>query len=198
MNQSRNLAARMGRWSARHRKIAIFGWFAVVALAFYIGSFRVGMKELNPADAGAGESGRMVKILDREYEQPAGERVLVQSSTLDAPAPQFRATLADVVRRLKAEKNVTALRSPLDEENFGLISEDRHSALIDFQIAGDPDDAVDRVQPVLDTVKAAQAAHPAFVVEQFGDASADKEFEKCSSATCSGPVSFRSRSRWRS
>ena len=178
MNQSRNLAARMGRWSARHRKIAIFGWFAVVVLAFYIGSFRVGMKELNPADAGAGESGRMVKILDREYEQPAGERVLVQSSTLDARAPQFRATLADVVRRLKAEKNVTALRSPLDEENFGLISEDRRSALIDFQISGDPDDAVDRVQPVLDTVKAAQAAHPAFVVEQFGDASAEKEFEE--------------------
>ena len=178
MNQSRNLAARMGRWSARHRKIAIFGWFAVVVLAFYLGSFRVGMKELDPADAGAGESGRMVKILDREYEQPAGERVLVQSSTLDARAPQFRATLADVVRRLKAEKNVAALRSPLDEENFGLISEDRHSALIDFQIAGDPDDAVDRVQPVLDTVKAAQAAHPAFVVEQFGDASADKEFEE--------------------
>jgi uncharacterized membrane protein YdfJ with MMPL/SSD domain len=178
MNQSRNLAARMGRWSARHRKIAIFGWFAVVVLAFYLGSFRVGMKELDPADAGAGESGRMVKILDREYEQPAGERVLVQSSTLDARAPQFRATLADVVRRLKAEKNVAALRSPLDEENFGLISEDRHSALIDFQIAGDPDDAVDRVQPVLDTVKAAQAAHPAFVVEQFGDASAEKEFEE--------------------
>ena len=78
MNQSRNLAARMGRWSARHRKIAIFGWFAVVVLAFYLGSFRVGMKELDPADAGAGESGRMAKILDREYEQPAGERVLVQ------------------------------------------------------------------------------------------------------------------------
>jgi uncharacterized membrane protein YdfJ with MMPL/SSD domain len=178
MNQSRNLAARMGRWSARHRKIAIFGWFAVVVLAFYLGSLRVGMKELDPADAGAGESGRMAKILDREYEQPAGERVLVQSSTLDARAPQFRATIADVVRRLKTEKDVTALRSPLEEENFGLISQDRHSALIDFQIAGDPDDAVDRVQPVLDTVKAAQAAHPAFVVEQFGDASADKEFEE--------------------
>ena len=30
LKQSTNIAARMGRWSARHRKIAIFGWLAFV------------------------------------------------------------------------------------------------------------------------------------------------------------------------
>src|SRR5687767_342322 len=30
---SRNLAARAGRWSARHRKTAILGWIAFVVLA---------------------------------------------------------------------------------------------------------------------------------------------------------------------
>ena len=32
--QKRNLAARMGRWSAQHRKKAIFGWLAFVIVAF--------------------------------------------------------------------------------------------------------------------------------------------------------------------
>ena len=29
-----NLAGRMGRWSAQHRKTAIFGWLAFVVIAF--------------------------------------------------------------------------------------------------------------------------------------------------------------------
>jgi hypothetical protein len=41
MNESRNLAARMGHWSATHRKTAIWGWFAFVLLAFYIGSMDI-------------------------------------------------------------------------------------------------------------------------------------------------------------
>jgi uncharacterized membrane protein YdfJ with MMPL/SSD domain len=176
MNSSRNLAARMGRWSARHRKIAIFGWLGFVAVSFYVGFIVVGMKELDPADAGAGESGRMAGILDDEWEQPAGERVLVQSSSLTARDAPFKVTVADVVRRLEATKDVTAIRSPLKEENFNLVSSDGRSVLIDFQVAGDPDDAVDKVQPILDTVEEAQAAHPEFVVEQFGDASSEKEF----------------------
>jgi uncharacterized membrane protein YdfJ with MMPL/SSD domain len=176
-SEKQNLAARMGRWSARHRKIAIFGWLGFVVVAFTVGFQVVGMKEIDPADTGAGESKRVAQILDREYEEPAGERVLVQSPTLDARDRQFKATVADVVQRLEGVKDVTALRSPLKEENFNLISRDGRSALIDFQIAGDPDVAVDKVQPILDAVKAAQAAHPTFVVEQFGDASADKEFE---------------------
>ncbi len=36
--ESKNLAARMGRWSARHRKIAIFGWLAFVVGAVVIGA----------------------------------------------------------------------------------------------------------------------------------------------------------------
>ena len=32
-----NLAARVGRWSARHWKTAVFGWLAFVVVAFVIG-----------------------------------------------------------------------------------------------------------------------------------------------------------------
>ena len=33
----RNLAARAGYWSAKHRKIAIGGWLAFVVIAFVLG-----------------------------------------------------------------------------------------------------------------------------------------------------------------
>jgi RND superfamily putative drug exporter len=177
MKESRNIAARMGRWSAQHRKIAIFGWLAFVVAAFVIGG-QIGTKELTGAELGVGESGRMMKLLDKEFPEPAGERVLVQSPTVDARKPEFKAAVADVVKRLDARKDVINIRSPLVEENFNLISRDGHSAIVDFQIAGDVDLAPDKVQPILDSVAAAQAAHPAFVVEQFGDASVEKEFEE--------------------
>jgi uncharacterized membrane protein YdfJ with MMPL/SSD domain len=177
MNDSWNVAARMGRWSAQHRKIAIFGWLAFVIGAFVIGN-AIGTKELRSAELGVGESGRMMKLLDREFPEPAGERVLIQSPTLTARNNDFKAVVTDVVKRLEGQKDVVSIRSPLDEANFNLVSRDGHSALVDFQIAGDVDAAPDKVQPVLDTVAAAQAAHPAFVVEQFGDASVEKEFEE--------------------
>ena len=37
VSTKRNLAARAGRWSAQHRKKAIFGWIAFVILAFMVG-----------------------------------------------------------------------------------------------------------------------------------------------------------------
>ena len=42
-SKSRNLAARMGRWSAAHWKTATFGWLAIVVVAFGIGGM-VGTK----------------------------------------------------------------------------------------------------------------------------------------------------------
>ena len=50
-----NLAARAGRWSAQHRKTAVFGWLAFVAIAFVIGGM-VGTKTLAQEDMGNGSS----------------------------------------------------------------------------------------------------------------------------------------------
>ena len=51
-----NLAARAGRWSAQHRKTAIWGWLGFMLLAVAIGS-GVGIKTLDSAHSGVGESG---------------------------------------------------------------------------------------------------------------------------------------------
>ena len=91
-----NLAARMGRWSADHWKTATFGWLAFVIVAFGLGGL-AGKKSIDPNNAGPGESGRMDRILDAGFKQPAGESVLVQSRTLAATDPAFKAAVADVV-----------------------------------------------------------------------------------------------------
>ena len=49
----RNLAARMGRWSAGHWKTATFGWLAFVVVAFGLGG-AVGTKTIDPNTAGPG------------------------------------------------------------------------------------------------------------------------------------------------
>ena len=171
-SQSRSsLAARMGRWSAGHWKTATFGWLALVLVAFALGG-AVGMKTIDANAPGPGESGRMDKILDAGFKQPAGENVLVQSDSLTVTDPAFAAAIADVVARISKLQVVQHVRSPLERENVGQIAPNKHAALVQFEIRGDPDKAADEIDPVLAAVDDVQRAHPAVFVGEFGDASA--------------------------
>ena len=170
---TRNVAARMGRWSAGHWKTATFGWLALVAVAFTLGGM-VGMETIDSNAPGPGESGRMDRILDEGFEQPAGEHVLVQSQSLRIDDAAFKATVADVVSGLSTLKDVENLHSPLEPGRAGQVSKDGRAALVEFDIRGSEDDAVDKVGPVIDRVAEIQRAHPAFQIGQFGDASARK------------------------
>jgi uncharacterized membrane protein YdfJ with MMPL/SSD domain len=170
---SRNLAARMGRWSASHWKTATFGWLALVLVAFGIGG-ALGTKTIDPNTTGPGESGRMDRILDAGFKQPAHESVLIQSTSLRTTDPAFRATIVDVVRGISGVAVVQHVRSPLTPGNEGQLAKDGHSALVEFDIRGKKDTAVDRIAPVLDEVDEIQQAHPRLYVGEFGDASAVK------------------------
>jgi uncharacterized membrane protein YdfJ with MMPL/SSD domain len=171
-NQSHNLAARMGRWSAAHWKTATFGWLAFVLVAFALGGM-AGTEEIDPNKPGPGESGRMDAILDAGFEQPAGESVFIQSESLRVDSPAFAAVIEDVVRRISQLEVVQKVRSPLDPENSGQIATSGHAALVEFEIRGDSDDAADKIDPVLDRVDVAQRVHPEFFIGEFGDASAE-------------------------
>src|SRR5262249_11671475 len=67
---------------------------------------------------------------------------------------------------------------PLDAANAAQLSQDGRSALVTFQITGDPDTAKDRVGPSLAATAAVQRAHPALLIGQVGDASANKAINK--------------------
>jgi uncharacterized membrane protein YdfJ with MMPL/SSD domain len=168
-----NLAARIGRWSAGHWKTAVFGWLALVAAAFAVG-VAVGTKNVDPNTAGPGESGRMDKILDAGFKQPAGESVLIESGSLRVGDAAFTAAIEDVVARVSKVAAVQNVRSPLAPGNAGQIAQGKDAALVEFDIRGDKDEAKDMVGPVLDTVADAQGAHPGFFIGEFGDASAAK------------------------
>jgi uncharacterized membrane protein YdfJ with MMPL/SSD domain len=166
-----NIAARMGRWSAGHWKTATFMWVAFVVLAFAAGTI-AGTTTIDSSTTGYGESGRMSRIIEAGFRQPAAESVLIQAADLTAEDPAFRAAVDDSLRVLGDSPDVVNLRSPLDAANTGQISGDRRAALISFQIRGDPDDAGDKIQPVVDEISGVQRAHPEVFVGEFGDASA--------------------------
>ena len=172
-----NIAARAGRWSAQHRRTAIFGWLAFVIAAIALGS-ALGTKQISQDSNGVGESGRAQQILHDKFPQHASEQVLIQSSTLTAHDAQFAAAIRDVVGRLSAVHTVQNVRSPLSPGDRGAISRDGHSALVQFEITGKGDNADKRVSASLAATAAAARAHPQFQIAQAGDASSTKALNK--------------------
>jgi len=167
-----NLAARMGRWSAYHWKTATFGWLTFVIVVFALGGM-AGTKSIDPNEPGPGESGRMERVLDEGFKQPVGESVFIQNGSLRVADPGFTAVIDDVARRIETLDAVQNVQSPLDPENADQIAASGHAVLVDFEIRGDPDDAVDKIGPVLDRVDVAQQVHPEFFIGEFGNASAE-------------------------
>src|ERR671918_22886 len=121
-----NLAGRMGRWSAKHRKKAIFGWLAFVVVAFALGIVS-GTTQIEQATSGVGESGRMDKLLHEEFVQPAGESVLVQSETLTVKDPAFAAAV-DAAQSAHPELFIGSFGVSADKEVEGAFMDDLKKA----------------------------------------------------------------------
>ena len=174
------IAARAGRWSARHKKTAIIGWLVFVLVAFMAGNM-AGTKEPTSADQYDGESRAAEKIVaDAGFSEAAGEMVLLQSSKLTVKDPAFRAAVKDVQGAVAAQPVVTNVVSPYGKD--GQVSKDGHSALVQFDLKGDPDTATDRIDPVVAAVNKVSDAHSDVSIGEFGSASVDKELTKSQSA----------------
>ncbi|MFE7180942.1 MMPL family transporter [Streptomyces erythrochromogenes] len=168
MASQRNLAASLGAWSARHRKTALFGWlFAVIALTVLGGL--AGQKSLTEADYGTGESGRAARVLvDAGIKTPAPEMVLVHSDRLGAEDPEFKKAVAAAIAAVDGTGLAQNIGDPYET---GAFSEDKHDALVQFAVKGDPDTAADRIQPVVDALAKADEAHTDVTFGQYGAAS---------------------------
>jgi RND superfamily putative drug exporter len=129
--QSSNPAARVGRWSAQHRKTAILGWIVFVVLAAVVGG-KVGQNSLDDSARGSGESKRADMIVKAAgFPDQAGERVLVQGN--GSSDPQVTATVRDVVSRLGRIHGVTGIESPLDPATRArTVSADGRSVVVNF------------------------------------------------------------------
>ena len=169
-----NLAARMGRWSASHRKVAIVGWLAFVLVAFVVGGI-VSTKSLSDADAQPGEAGRAAHIVaEAGFDRGDPETVLVQSRMLTASEPAFARAVHELECALGRLPGIDDVRSPY--RHARQISEDGHSALIQFQLGARDGPAAD-IGQVLAAVKRVAERHPELTIGEYGDASATKALD---------------------
>ena len=171
----RNVAARMGRWSAQHRKTAVFGWLAFVILAFVLGSSSLRM--LQPEEAGVGESGRADKAVFDAFPKKAGESVLIHSDRYDAKSVKFQSVVSDITGRLRSTKNVVKIQGPYSGA-VNSVSPDGHSALVSYELPGDAQETKQAIDAPVAQLKQAAGSHPGFRIEWYGSASTEKEFNK--------------------
>ena len=133
-----------------------------------------------------GESGKAGQLLNDAYPDKAAEQVLVQSKSLEANDPQFKAAVADVSQRLERTKGV-------DNVATEAVSKDGHSALVTFELPGKSDVTEKSVVRSLAAVDAAQKAHPELRIDETGDASISKAtLDKCEQGDGARPCSCRS------
>jgi RND superfamily putative drug exporter len=165
---------RIAGWSARHRKTAVFGWLALVAVIFVAGQ-ALGTKSLPGYDAG--QSGQAEQALHRlGLVAPAVEDVLIQSrgpGQTFASDPAMRQAARQVTRALATLPHAaTNIDSPLG--NRALVSADGRSALVTFHVPGPQDDQSTAVAPALRAVAGVQAQYPGLRIGEGGDASATR------------------------
>ncbi|MFI9803970.1 MMPL family transporter [Streptomyces sp. NPDC052301] len=178
MRNRRGLAQAAGRWSATHRWAAVLLWLAFVVVATVAGGM-VTQQEPTPAELTNGPARHAEQILDDAgLTLPAHEVVFVHSDRVTVDSPEFRRAVADVTGRIRGTGKVRDVVSPLDPAGASAVSKDRHSALVQFDMAGDAVKAKGTVQPVLDAVAKSAQASPGVTVEQFGEASFAHKYEE--------------------
>jgi len=175
MNTSHNIAARAGRWSAKHRKIAIWGWLSFVILAVLIGG-SIGTRTLTDAEDGVGESGRAEAVTAQNFPESASEQVLIKAPAGGSnQSPGFRAVAADLARELRATPHVSHVEYPFAPGSRGLLSSDNRSGLVIYRLAGNEDELSERLGATQEAVNEARARAPGFSFSQFGDATASEQ-----------------------
>jgi uncharacterized membrane protein YdfJ with MMPL/SSD domain len=176
LKRSNNIAARMGRWSANHWKTAVFGWLAFVVASVVIGG-QVGTKYLEDNDLAVGEAATATKMIEAGFPQAddeQGEIVLIQSKTLTADDPAFKAVIEDVAKTVEGFPEARKIDTPLDVGHADLVSDDRHSAMVQYQPVGTYDEAVLYIDKLEAAVDKTAAQHPGFEVNQLGSVTTTK------------------------
>ncbi|MBV9446222.1 MAG: MMPL family transporter [Streptosporangiaceae bacterium] len=160
---------RVAGWSARHRKTAVFGWLLLVAVAVVIGQ-RAGTSHVNSYDPG--QAGKAERVLNESVvKQPDGESVLIQARSGQTLAndAQMREAVQRVVATLRAvPRSATGIRSPFTSPGL----EKGRSALVTFDVAGDPGKDDQTVVPAMNAIAAIHV--PGVTIGEAGGATLDR------------------------
>jgi putative drug exporter of the RND superfamily len=163
------IVERVAGWSARHKKTAVFGWLLLVVACLIIGQ-RVGTQNNNSYDPG--QAGVAERILNEPVvQQPDSESVLIQAGPGQTFAgdASLRLAVRDVVTALRdVPRSATTIESPFTSK--GLVS--GRSALVTFNVAGNPDNDDSTVVPAMNAVAAVHV--PGITIGEAGDATLDR------------------------
>jgi putative drug exporter of the RND superfamily len=170
MNTTREpIVQRVAGWSARHRKTAVFGWLLLVVAAAVIGQ-RVGTGNVTSYDPG--QAGKAERVLNESVvKQPDSESVLIQAAPGQTLANdrQLRDGVQRVVTTLRGlPGSATDIRSPFTSP--GLTR--GRSALVTFNVAGDPGQDDQTVVPAMNAVAAIHV--PGVTIGEAGGATVDR------------------------
>ena len=170
------IVERVAGWSARHKKTAVFGWLLLVAVCLVIGQ-RVGTSNINSYDPG--QAGTAERVLNESIvQQPDGESVLIQATPghTFASDPSLKLAVRDVVAALRSVPgSATTIESPFTSQ--GLVN--GRSALVTFNVAGNPDNDDSTVLPAMNAVAAVHV--PGITIGEAGGATIDRAIGKSTS-----------------
>ncbi len=163
---------RLAGWSIRHRWLAVAAWLVLVAAAVFGGGM-AGTRMLTDGEAGAGQSGRADRALERAaFPADLTERVLIRAADGGRLAP------ADVDAAVGALRAAFAGVPAVAAVGDVVPSADGRAAML--PVALDTDGATglaaeelgaERVASVLAATAGVAAARPGLVIGQVGDAS---------------------------
>jgi hypothetical protein len=152
----------MGRWSASHRKTAVFGWLAFVVAAVAIGN-AVGTKNISMQDANVGQS--------RKADQIPGQRLPASGSADESvcscrarrapstiPRSERRSTTSPPPSR-ETRRSRTSNR-PLDPKNRDQVSKNRRTVILTWNMKGNADVAKKKIDGIEASAAKVGDRHP--------------------------------------
>lgn len=166
---------KIARTSALHPWKVLAAWIIVLLIAVTtmatIGS-RLTMNEEFRTDLESRVADELItERLNGGVEEPARERVIVSSEELTVDDPSFAVVVADIAAALRAHDEVSGVATYYDTGQDELVSIDRHRTVILTTLVGDPANAAQNAQPVLDTIHEFRTPAPGFEVLTLGEAS---------------------------
>jgi RND superfamily putative drug exporter len=152
------LTGKLARNAAQHpwRPIAAWALVLVIALATMIGfGERFTVNEEFRTDLESRVANDLItERLNGGVEDPAQERVIVSSDEHTVDSPGFRTVVMRVAEALGVHPEVARIETYYDAGMEELVSFDRHRTVIVTTLEGDPVEAVQTAQPVLETIEA--------------------------------------------
>jgi RND superfamily putative drug exporter len=167
----RPVTVRMARWSAEHPWRAIALWVVFVAVCF-VGGNAAGTVEATAQDNAIGESGEAYVMIEngKFADEPAVDNILITSRSGKLDSAAASAAAKDAAAKLRSVTGVESVGEPIP-------ARDGSALLVPITMAGDPDTASDRVEPLRAATASVQAAHPGLRIEEVGGPSINKALD---------------------